>query len=262
MTSREELNILKSLSAEKHFRSSLNFLNEHNGWRRGKIHTLLGVSHGGKSTMIRTLVRDVVKSLRAKQMVGLYLSEESESEMLIELSHIDDIDLNRLIIFSEQDYKTKDSAKLFFILGKLCEKTSIVFLDNITTSRLYADKKISDQTEMALDIKQLAAEKMIPIIIVSHTGKKIGSGYAKMIEMDDIRGCSTLVNISHFFYVLQSFHIGNERHNILRITKNRGQNVENTIYKLFYYTRSRIFGKDEPKSFSEFKEIFRSRNVL
>jgi hypothetical protein len=262
MTSSEELKILKQLSEETHFKTGLGFLSEHRGWRRGKIHTILGVSHGGKSTLIRTLVKDITEHLYRKEFVGVYLSEESKDELLIELSHTDGVDLNRLVIFSEQDYSSNNPEKLFFVLQKLAEKTDILFLDNITTSLIYADRKINEQTQMALKIKQLASEKMIPIVVVAHTGKQIGTGYPRMIEMDDIRGCSTLVNISHFFYVLQSIYIGEERHNILRITKSRGQPVENTIFKLYYYSKSRIFGKCEAIDFEVFSELFKRRNKL
>lgn len=256
---KNDLEALKMLANEVHFASGYNFLIQHNGWRPGKTHVILGVSHGGKSTLVRSLVSDTVRTAKS---IGVYLSEESESEFITELAHAGFTAFDRLKIYSEQDLEIVNNKTAGAILVKCFDENEIVFLDNITTSILYADKPVKEQTEVALKLKKLAKVKAKPLVIVAHAGKKIGSGYNALIEMDDIRGGSTLVNIAHFFYVMQTIFIGSSRFVILRITKHRGQSVSDTIYSLIYNKEKRVYGEDLPIPFSVLAEKFKMRNKL
>ena len=141
-------------------------------------------------------------------------------------------------------------------------KLEILFLDNLTTSFCYMDRPISEQSIASKAIKELAIKHNIPIVVIAHTGADITENFPQMIEMNHIRGSKTIVNLAEFFYILQSFYVGTERHNILRISKHRGQEVSDRLYKLYYYSKFRLFGKDEILAFGALKEIFKQRNRL
>ena len=98
MLTHEEINLWKERAGKTFFPSTFQFLLSHNGWRNGKVHTFLGVSHGGKSTLVRTLVID---ALCAKKKVGLVLSEETKVDFLVEFFYAkfdEDLD-NKLFNF-------------------------------------------------------------------------------------------------------------------------------------------------------------------
>lgn len=124
------------------------------------------------------------------------------------------------------------------------------------------DKPINVQSDVSIVLKKFASVKDIPLIIICHTGAQVTTNYNGLIEMNDIRGSKTIVNLSEFFYIMQTFNIGEKRFNTLRITKHRGQEVKNTMFMLYYYAKSRIFAKDEVVDFGKFKELFKQRNKL
>jgi len=260
---KEEVAIWKKQSETRQFASNFQFLLSHNGWRRGKLHALLGASHGGKSTLVRTLVID---ALCANKRVGLILSEETKVEFLTELSHskFDDKLLENLFIMSELDNDIEGPRDFFEKLDEFhgADKLDIIFYDNITTSAAYMDKGFELQAKVARKLKKFTSLNEIAMVIICHTGAGVTTNYNNLIEMNDIRGSKSIVNLIEFFYIMQTFHIGEQRNNTLRITKHRGQEVKNTMYMLYYFQSRRIFGKDEIVNFNKFKEIFKQRNKL
>jgi ABC-type proline/glycine betaine transport system ATPase subunit len=60
-----------------HAHSKLGFLNAHNGLRRGSLHLVLGTTGGGKSTLVRTVLRDIIFNADNQLSVGVWLSEET-----------------------------------------------------------------------------------------------------------------------------------------------------------------------------------------
>lgn len=258
---KEEIELWREEKLKTKFPSAFRFLNAHKGWREGKLHTILGVSHGGKSTLVRTIIID---ALEGKNQVGIILSEESEIDFLIETSDSGFDKFDNLNIYEEL---SKDFSSASEYMSKVETfiieyGIKILFLDNITTSFCYMDRKVGEQGIIAKAFKNLAIKYNIPIVIVAHTGAHVTEYYAGLIETNDIRGSKTIVNLSEFFYIMQSFFVGDQRHNTLRIAKHRGQVVMNRMYELYYYSKVKIFGKDELIQFKELKEIYKNRNKL
>lgn len=256
--------VLKSEQEKKHFYSHFAFLNNHNGFRNGNIHTILGVSHGGKSTLTRTLIVDVLAN-RPKKKILLWLSEETRLEFLQEFiaSNFTEYDEDQLLIYSEMDNQVNDHTTLKHIEDIVIQKNvDILFFDNITTSRIYMDQQIQVQSQRASLLKKFANAWNIPIVIIAHTKAEITENYNGIINMNDIRGNKSIVNISQFFYILQTFTSGVKKFSTLRLAKHRGYVVSDTIYQLIFAKPVKMFALGEAIKFDDFAAAFKNRNKL
>ena len=86
----EEIEVLHEGADRVYFDTHYNFLKAHNGFRPGCMHMFMGTSHGGKSTLVRSLLTDIC--LSGKDINGepnpvlLWLSEETVLEFLLPLA--------------------------------------------------------------------------------------------------------------------------------------------------------------------------------
>lgn len=259
----EEIEALRAISEEINFTTRFNFLRSHNGFRRGSIHTVMGVAHGGKSTLVRTMLLDVL--LNNKSNAGYWASEESVEDFQTEFSNIP-IKKNvseRLFIISEINLDQTDKELLILVERFVIENDlSYLVIDNITTSQFYMDKSNDTQSALIKFFKNMATRLNIAIVLIAHTGAKITENYSGLIEMNDVRGNKSITNLSQFFYIMQSFYMGSARINTLRITKHRGYIVDETIFNLQYSKEHRAFVSDSAINFKRFKEIYKERNRL
>lgn len=250
------------------FYSAFNLLNEHNGWRNGKLHLFIGPTGAGKSTLTRTLLMDSLmgKGKDSSHFVGNWLSEESEDEFITEINEIKIPDslACRLFIQSEQDNSYETIEAWMMALKNFVDenKLSILFIDNITTSQFYMDAKPDVQGRITRALKRLAQVCNIPVVIFAHTSAEVTETHPKLINVENIRGSKNLPNMVEFSYIIQPFYYEGERHNFIRIAKHRGQHIKERLFKFYYYERVKIFGKDEHKSFESFKQLFNKREKL
>lgn len=248
-----------------YFNSTFNFLNAHNGFRKGNIHTFIGTSHGGKSTLIRSIIIDILCNT-SKPKILLWLSEESRLEFLTEFTRggFRDYEDNQLFIYSEMDDQSSQSGRVLSSIARIIKenKIDIVLYDNITTGELYMDKQAREQSLAVKSIKRMALNLNIPMIIVAHTGSNINDNNKHLIDMNDIRGSRTLTNVSQFFYIMQAIKIGEIICSTIRVVKHRGQEIENSIFRLKYAGSRRIYAADVPIIFADFKELYKKRDVL
>lgn len=265
-TKKLTLQMLQDEHNSVQYHSHMPFLEEHNGYRKGKLHCLIGPSSGGKSTLTRTLVYDALYGVNEKKNVGLYLSEESVREWLTEASFCKPLahNLERVNIFSEIDSPRKTLGEILNMMSFFIDENKIDWfcLDNLTTLRLYESTKVATQSEFCLALKKLCADKDIPFIIVAHTKSDSSWASQRLLEMDDVRGSKTITNIAQFFYVMQPFYHDGKRRTFIRTVKHRGYNVKNLLHQAFYHSESKIFGKFEPVNFEVFKELFKGRERL
>lgn len=252
-------------SAKVHIGSKFGFLSSHNGLRPGCIHTLMGISGGGKSTMIRSLVRDFAFHADNAQphpkVMLVWLSEESGEDFRAELSRgvPDHERLFDIKVFSELEV---DHSKTLLSELLMDFQPDVFLFDNITTSRFYQDKKTDEQSKFCWWIKKLSKDNKIATVLIAHTGAAVTESMSRPIEMNDIRGSKSIVNISEFFYILQRFQLKEDFYPTISISKNRGQDVVNRLYKLNYDKHFRSYVSDTAIDFEKFKEVFRERNRL
>ena len=264
---KEEVEVLHEQADRTFFRTHFKFLKSHKGFRPKNIHMVLGTSHGGKSTLIRSLLTDICTGA-VKQNVLLWLSEETELEFLSEFyrSGINPDNVKNLHVLSELDLMERYNTpkNLLRYIEMYCGENDIglLFFDNITTSMIYMGRSPSDQAKISIDLKKMCQLLALPFIIIAHTGAAVTDSSNRLIEMNDIRGGKSIVNLAQFFYVLQTFHCDSEIYTTIRITKHRGQEVDHRFYKLIYSRKERLYARDELVQFKEFKEIYKKRNVL
>lgn len=258
--STDRLTELKGKRQRFAFKTNFNFLKSHKGIRPGCIHILMGTAGSGKSSVLRSLLGDYLKL--NMDSVYCWLSEESKEEMQEGMAGIDlgDDNLSKLILDSELDNPGTSEAE---ILERVAISGSkILIIDNITTSRFYMDRRVKEQGDMIMRLKSFAAEHGVAVFIIAHTKKDIHDNYGKLITENDIRGCSSIVNMAHFFYILQRFKTPRRFYPTLRIVKNRGYVVEDNMYFMQFDKESMSYITDVNIDFDTFKARFKEREVL
>jgi len=240
------------------------FLKGHNGFRNGKIHTLLGVASGGKSTMLRSMVLDQLEYSGDFETIGVWLSEESVDEFVTEFRKIGyEKPTDKLYITSELSKDLNPEQMLSNLETTIVEEDiSVLFIDNITTSKMYMDLPANVQSDFIVSLKKIIKKYDVATILVAHTGAQITNNINRLIDQNDVRGGKGVVNLSEFFYILQSFHINNTIYPTLRLTKHRGQDIDHKLYRLRYHKQSSLYVQDLEIEFKELREAWKMRNHL
>lgn len=254
-------------SHQVHFNTKLSFLNAHNGLRRGSIHTVLGTAGGGKSTLIRTILRDFIFNKQNQGLtVSVWLSEETCKEYKIQLMHgmPASEELKRGVMISEEEYL--DESLDFFIRKQELICPDIIIYDNLTTSRFYDSADTKEQNSVFRKIKTMTKKINCATIVVCHTGAEVSDSMDRLINMNDVRGSKSIINGSEFVYILQRFEISETGENrffpTIRITKHRGQELVHNMYFLQYMKELRAFVSDSAIQFEKFKEAYGLRKKL
>jgi len=248
-------------------RTQYGFLLEHNGLRRGKLHCIISTSSGGKSTLSRSMIVDLIKENNLIKNVGLILSEEGMYEVTasMEEAGLDDKGFSRLDMISYADQiETMTMGNFLFELESFItsNKIGILFIDNLTTLSCYVESTPAQQSEIVSQIKRMAITYGITTVLVMHTGGNVMDNAGYLIDQNQVHGGKGIVRLAEFFYVLQKFTIGDTIFSTLRITKNRGFNIQNAFYSLVYEPNKKIYSKDVALNFEDFKEMYSKRNRI
>jgi archaellum biogenesis ATPase FlaH len=253
------------------FKSNLRFLREHGGFRPTNMHLFLANASGGKSTMVRTLVIDL---LECGANVLLWLSEETTEQYLIEFekSGYDNYEEESFTIYSEVDYRLDNLDKEVEEQSNsiaedidtlvMAREIDIIIYDNITTSIFYMQRPPYQQASFAWKLKSKANSWALPMVIIAHTNDKVSEDNHDMIRMNDIKGSKDIINMAEFVYVMQSLFVQNERYNFLKIAKHRSQSIDKSFFQLVYHKKAKIFYNTPASDFEEFKKIFKERRKL
>ena len=262
--SKEEADRLQQEARTVYIHSKLGFLNAHNGLRPGCIHTLMGMSHAGKSTMVRTLVRDFAfnpENSKKKLKMHIRLSEESVEEFRRELSYgVPESERMLDITISSEMEDGLNQAGLHELIASV--QPDVLIYDNITTSRYYSSKRPGEQAQWCAWMKKISKDLKTATILVAHTGTEITESLSRLINMNDLRGAKDLVNLSEFFYVFQRFEMKDSYYPILWVSKHRGQELINKYYYLDYAPAVRSFVRDQAITFDQVKSNYAKRNRL
>lgn len=263
----EELKIYDDELSKRHYSTKFNFLKIHNGIRKGNMHTFLGTSGGGKSTLVRTLILDILQNMKDKNdVVVLWLSEERAKDYVREMykAGVPYKIIQQVKIYSEQDNLGDGQQNILKKMEWLInEVRPLAFIyDNITTSIEYATVDTKKQDKFYVALKRMSNNTSVPFIVMAHTNAGINENYEALIDQNDIRGSKMPAMLSEFFYIMQSFYVGETRYNTIKLTKFRGNPVEHRLFGLNYLHDTRLFMSDSKMDFVKFSEIFKQRNKL
>lgn len=258
----DEQQQLEKEQREVHFPSSLGFLNAHNGLRRGSFHIILGTTGGGKSTLVRTLIRDIVFCKEKEFHVALWLSEEEVKDYRTQVAYGVPSHDRLLNTSALSELELSDSSEMYLFEWLDMIKPDVFIFDNITTSKFYNDKNASDQGKFVTKLKNIAKKLNIAMVVVAHTDAKAHDAMGRLINLNDIRGSKSISNLCEFAYILQRFEVGEMFFPTIRIVKHRSQDLIHNLYFLEYDKRIRAFTGDKHLDFKKFKEMFNARNKL
>jgi len=238
------------------FRSVYKHLNDHNGFRDGELHLLVGSKGSGKSSLFREWI---IECVRQGKKVYVRLSEDKKTDYLDEISKFFDdhegVIFKNLIIDSDLGL-TEDEQKTYFDDMEMRIKNccaEIVFFDNFTTS-IMTRQGISEEAKNAIKLRELADKLEIPIVVAAHTekafkGRSVASG-------DDVRGNATIANVAAYIYGITVFFQIASRPTVLFTDKARHHTKANKkYYKLIFNTNTESYVKDTDLSYIEMDEI-------
>lgn len=247
---------------EVHFHSGLGFLNSHNGLRRGSMHLILGTTGGGKSTLVRTLIRDLIFNPKNNLQLGVWLSEETVEDYKRQVAYGMPAHDRLLSTCAFSELEAKASKKITFFEWLDFYKPDVLIFDNITTSEMYNDLSAKEQGAFAAKLKELTTKYNMATILIAHTDAKATDSMGRLINLTDIRGSKNLPNLVEFAYILQRFEIEESFFPTIRVVKHRSQELLHSLYSLHYDPRLRSFKGDLPIDFKKFKEMYGKRNRL
>lgn len=251
---------LKKAQQTTFSKSNYKFLQEHNGLRPGCLHVVMGTTGSGKTTVTRALIAEYLKL--NPETVYNWLSEESVDEFNQGLMPYDlsNDQKSQCLIESELDH-LPNSADEFLEAAEMTGAKLLV-IDNLTTSQFYMDRRIQEQSNLITKIKGWAMRTNTAVLVVVHTRKDVVDNMGRMITENDVRGCASIVNMAHFFYVMQRFQVRDAYYQTLRIAKARGFHLNKQLFVLNYDPETIGYFGDRAIDFEGFKKIFKERNKL
>lgn len=245
-----------------HFSSKLGFVNSTNGWRRGSMHLFIAGTGGGKSTLVRSIIRDLIFNPENNPTVSVWLSEETiaEYKTLFSAGVPSHDRLLNTNAYSEQDNQSVNEMLLFEWIEM--HESDVLIFDNITTSKFYEGKRPDDQARFSAKLKNAIKKTNCAGIIIAHADSQQTMQKGGMLDLNNIRGAKTIVNLTEFAYLVQTFKTENALYSTLRIAKSRSQEVIHDCYLLNYDPRTKSYTSDTAIPFKKFKEVYEMRNKL
>lgn len=249
--------------------TGLSFIDDHFGPRPGCIHTLLGSTGRGKSTLVQSLIMGW--GVKAKML--LYLTEESLERLEAKLA-LKDEDVTyltpKLHVLHENDIVRTIHANSFlkfleFLKEKIIRtEAKILIIDNITTSQFY-EGKLQNVNGILSGLRQIAQELGVAVFLVCHTKKGVSEATKGLISPDDVRGSAQLAMTSDYFYtfyrIRKTMDFGQPIDSaFIYVSKSRDHDNQDNLYKLSYDAERKKYTRDTLSSFSVFKSFMKERD--
>lgn len=249
-----------------YFQTQIEFLKAHCGYRPGKMHILIGPTSGGKSTLVKTMLLDLVIHLGDRKAL-LILSEERVKDFHESMSKMpSSLKWLKLFVTTEDKiYEGNNMDNYIHELSGIVEKEQIkiVFYDNITTSKFYPVDKLGDQEKFVKSLKaKLCHVYDLPFVLVAHTRAEVTVNHNKITGPEDIRGCKITANLAECLYTLQVVDVEKHRFQYVKGHKGRGYDYDPGFFFLGYNSKLRCFDRIEKRDFESFRLNFEDRQRL
>lgn len=255
---------LKAINNWVYYKSDFNFLKAHKGLRESKLHLLIGTTGSGKSTVVRSILFDLLSKTKDKNILML-LSEETANDLKTDLAKLDlDMEnIKNLYVVSEEEIEESEVPYIKRLEAYIKRNNIKIFIfDNITTSFAYNDMNAKAQFEFVKSIKAMTKKLYLTTLLIAHTGAQISGGANRMLNENDIRGSKSVVNLAEFLYIIQLIEVGETYFQTLRIIKHRSQNPDAKLFQLIFNKSRNIYERDRILPFDQFKDCYDKRNRL
>jgi len=247
--------------------SSFKFLDDHYGFRPGKVHMFVGPTGGGKSSLVRTIANKMCR----RHKILLLATEEDAADLETTMAYAKEkINHDNFFIVEENGILeiTKNNLKDYNGYVRQLEweleihKPDLFIFDNLTTSKMYAEN--DDCLSFFTAIKKLLKDKGIPFIVVAHTASRVHNG--DFFEATDIRGNRFCAINSEYLYCLYRFVDECDGHityaNFVYVGKARTHDNINTPYRVWFDKETKQYISDEKythESFKKYKDSARKK---
>lgn len=263
LVSKQEIEKIEAANKRVFFRTNLEFLFEHKGFRLGKVHLFQGASGGGKSTMVKTVILDFLVS-NPDRIASIWLSEENREDFIAETANHpllkEKLLEGRLKLFSEIQ-KSISKHELETNLLEFFSTSEILFFDNLTTSQFYLDKTPNEQAKVITGLKSLTKKFNIPLVIFAHTGGN--DQIIRLTSQNDVRGSKSVVNFAEHIYMILTLEMGDRKLTTLRTVKARGRTIKSFGYFLTYDDKTLTYTKARQKDHGTFQKAIKlSKKVM
>lgn len=251
--------------------TGMKFMDEHYGLRPGCIHTLMGSTGSGKSTLMQSLLFQWGK----KMEVLCYLTEESEerfeSKIFEKNQNSEYLSPNVFLMHEKEIVRQYSSHNYKAMLqeiekGIIESKAKIVVIDNLTTSAFY-DGNFSACIPIISGLRGLAERYKVAMFVVVHTKKGVSEMSKGLMSPDDVRGSANISNTSDYFYTF--YRVGMTTGtgmkiwgNFLFVNKCRDHDTQGNIYRLNYDFERKLYHSDSQVSFDTFKKFMKDKDRL
>jgi len=251
---------------KQEFHSNFNFLNDHKGLRTEELSLIIGPRGNGKSTLVRTIVCELLSDERR---IYIFLSEESCSRYKMPIfnafkiqTRCKDIDPNfymeNLFLESQINLDSESLEYNNFLRGlelKITElNLEVIIFDNFTTSFI-CSLQFKYQALAVAAFKRMAIEYGVVFLLVIHTGKGTNI-YEKMIDGENVRGDATSVNIGSYNYMLTTFFRLQPPRAFLSVDKARYHTKSNKkVYELKFHEEVGLYVGDRQSSQDQVEAI-------
>lgn len=248
--------------------SGLSFIDDHFGPRPGCIHTLLGSTGRGKSTLLQSLM--VRWGVTARMFV--YLTEEAyelvEENLALKDQEMDYLTPNLRLMheFNVMEQIAQDPREWLKTIKRHLSETEakILIIDNITTCHFYG-MNFNAANTILHGLRKIAQELNIPIFLIAHTKKGVSETTKGIIDPDDVRGTAQLANTSDYFYIFYRIRKTQDLarsidSSFVRVAKSRHHNNQDNFYKLDYDHAHKMYVRDSLTNFNAFKSFMKERD--
>jgi len=244
-----------------YFPSTMNHLRDHNGFRPGELHVLVGLRGGGKSTLFRSWIAECLANAKR---VFVRLSEEKsrdyQDEIIESIGRVIDVDgMENLKTDSELELNfDQHGAQYFDDLRMIVQnfRADILFFDNFTTSEL-SDGNVMLQGKNAKSLRNIAQKLNIPVVVASHTVKGFKSNV--IATGDDARGNMMLVNTAAYVYSVNVFFAHPEKPTIVFVDKARHHSESNkSVYRVKFEPKVSLYVEDSKMFRTEVAQILKA----
>jgi archaellum biogenesis ATPase FlaH len=162
------------------FPCDFNFIEKAHGLRRKEVYLLLADKGKGKTTLMRSIIRKLIKNNRK---IMTYCTEEDTSVYMGQILVGDETDdfRDRIIAIGEKNklkhikantemsIKSKRNEMMIHLEMNLKEhQPDLLILDNLSTGMFYDELKKEDCLDTLFILSELAQKYNIPIITISH----------------------------------------------------------------------------------------------